>query len=52
MRRLAIWLALLVCAAVLIVLPVGCGGDDNGNGGGGGGNGETTEETTQETTEG
>jgi hypothetical protein len=51
MGRLAIWLALLLCVAVLLVVPVGCGGDDDGNGGGGGVNGETTE-MPEETTEG
>jgi hypothetical protein len=50
MRRLAIWLAMLVCLVVFLAVPFGCGGDDDGNGGGGGG--ETTEQTTEETTEG
>ena len=58
MKRVTIWIALLACAAVLLLVPIGCVGDDDGGSGGSGGSGggnapaETTEETTPaETTE-
>lgn len=51
MKRVTIWIALLACAAVLLLVPIGCGGDDDD--GSGNAPAETTEEThPEETTEG